>query len=100
MRIVRGVMLGLVLLPSAAVLAGCDSLDTFQFWDTKKKLPGTRQDVFPGGVPGGQQGIPPELMKGYQESQQPPVDPAAVAAQESADKVDPKGEAKADPKAE
>ena len=34
--------------------------------DTKKKLPGERREVFPGGVPGVSQGVPPELMKGYQ----------------------------------
>src|ERR1700722_6109725 len=80
MRAVRGVMLGVLLASFAGVLAGCDSLDTLQFWDTKKKLPGVRQEVFPGGVPGVQQGIPPELVKGYQEPPQPGPDPVATAA--------------------
>src|ERR1700693_5064561 len=90
MRAVRGLLLGALLLPFAGLLAGCDSLDTLQFWDTKKKLPGVRQEVFPGGVPGVEQGIPRELVKGYQEPQQPPPDPVATAAQETADKVEEK----------
>ena len=88
MRMARGIMLALLALSLGGALAGCDSLETFQFWDTKKKLPGDRQPVFPGGVPGVEQGIPPELMKGYQEQQS--ADPAAVAAQESAEKAQPK----------
>jgi hypothetical protein len=97
MRVVRGVLLGVVLLPFAGALAGCDTLDTLQFWDTKKKLPGVRQEVFPGGVPGVEQGIPPELVKGYQAPQEPTADPAVVAAQ-AADKVDPKETAKPKPR--
>jgi hypothetical protein len=95
----RGVWLGVLLLPFAGLLAGCDSLETLQFWDTKKKLPGAREEVFPGGVPGVQQGIPPELVKGYQAPQEATTnDPAVVAARESAEKVDPKAEERAKPK--
>src|SRR6202035_2698254 len=98
MRTVRGVLLAVLLVPFAGLLAGCDSLDTLQFWDTKKKLPGTRQEVFPGGVPGVEQGIPPELVKGYQEPQQPVVDPAAAAAAQSAEKIEAEGEERPKPK--
>src|ERR1700757_4833048 len=98
MRAVRGVLLGVLMLPFAGLLAGCDSLDTLQFWDTKKKLPGVRQEVFPGGVPGVEQGIPPDLVKGYQPPQQPPPDQVTTAAQETADKVDPKAEEKPKPR--
>jgi hypothetical protein len=98
MRIVRGLLLSFVLLGSAGVLAGCDTIENFQFWDTKKKLPGARKDVFPEGVPGVTQGIPPELMKGYQEPQQQAVDPTATAAQETAEK-EAKPEQKGEPKA-
>src|SRR5579883_2324405 len=98
MRVFRGVMLGILVLPLAGLLAGCDSLDTLQFWDTKKKLPGVRQEVFPGGVPGVEQGIPPELVKGYQQPQQPPPDQVTTAAQETAEKVDQKAEEKPKPK--
>jgi outer membrane biosynthesis protein TonB len=87
MRGVRGVALALLLLPLGGMLAGCDSLDTFALFDTKKKLPGERHPVFPNGVPGVTQGIPPDLVKGYQE--QPSPDPAAAAAAATAEKIEP-----------
>jgi hypothetical protein len=56
-------------------LAGCETSDLMDnvsekvhdfnpFGTAKKKLPGQRQAVFPNGVPGVQQGVPPELMPG------------------------------------
>jgi hypothetical protein len=65
-----------VLLAAGPVLAGCedfdpDKLDFFHLSD-KKKLPGERKELFPGGVPGVTQGVPPEYLKGYQ----PPADTA------------------------
>jgi hypothetical protein len=98
MRAIRGVVLTLLLLPFGGMLAGCDSLDTFQIFDSKKKLPGVREPVFPNGVPGVTQGIPPDLVKGYQEPQQATVDPAAAAAQATAEKIEPKPEPKPKPK--
>lgn len=46
-------------------LAGCENMDP-AYWipDNKKKLPGERRDVFPEGVPGVTQGVPPELIRG------------------------------------
>jgi hypothetical protein len=63
---------GLVAL--APVLAGCenfdfDKLDVFNL-NQKKKLPGERHPVFPAGVPGVSQGIPPEYLR---ENQPPPA---------------------------
>ena len=87
MRGVRGVALWLLLLPLGGLLAGCDTLESFQLFDSKKKLPGERQPVFPNGVPGVTQGIPPELVKGYQE--QPTPDPAAAAAAATAEQIEP-----------
>jgi hypothetical protein len=57
-----------VLVAAAPVLSGCanfdpDSLDIFHL-NEKKKLPGERKELFPGGVPGVTQGIPPEYVKG------------------------------------
>jgi len=99
MRAVRGALLTLALLGLGGVLAGCESMENFQFWDTKKKLPGDRKAVFPEGVPGIEQGVPRELVKGYQEPQQPSVDPAVQAAQETAEKPElKKAEAKPKPK--
>jgi hypothetical protein len=60
-------------------LAGCESFDPTSimdndFFSTKKKLEGTRQPVFPEGTPGVPQGVPAELVKGYQ----PPAEPEPV----------------------
>jgi hypothetical protein len=54
-------------------LSGCASggleLDpAYWFPDGKKKLPGERREVFPGGVPGVTQGVPPELVRGNPEN--------------------------------
>jgi hypothetical protein len=76
------------LLAITPVLAGCenfdmDSLDVFGI-NKKKKLPGERKELFPEGVPGVTQGIPPEYLKGNQpppETAQTPVaEPAGNAA--------------------
>jgi outer membrane biosynthesis protein TonB len=70
----------------SVALAGCDSSDiidkvqdsvsTFNpFGVTKKKLAGQRHEVFPEGVPGVQQGIPPDLLPGAQQEQTAAVAP-------------------------
>ena len=69
----------------APVLAGCedfdlDKLDVFGL-NKKKPLPGERRDVFPGGVPGVTQGIPPEYLKSNVEKQQAADAAAAAEAQ-------------------
>jgi len=64
-------------------LAGCTpggqfdptSLFANDMFDTKTKLKGDREPVFPNGVPGTSSGIPQDLVKGYQ----PPPDQAADA---------------------
>jgi len=89
MGVIRGITLTFLLVSLGGALAGCESMENFQFWDTKTKLAGERKPVFPEGVPGVTQGIPPELMKGYQEPQQQ-VDPAAAAAQQGAEKTEQK----------
>ncbi len=76
------------------VLAGCtkggqfDPTDMFNSdaFDTKKKLKGDREPVFPNGVPGTTTGVPADLVKGYQPPPEqadagiPPAPaPAAVA---------------------
>ena len=62
------------------VLAGCESFDPTAIFDsdmfsTKKKLPGERRPVFPEGTPGVPQGVPPELVKGYQAPAAPEAAP-------------------------
>ena len=76
-----------VLIAFSGALAGCssgfsgfDPSDMLDFLDTKKKLPGDRKPVFPDGVPGLEQGVPKDLYKGAQQTdQQPNANAAAVA---------------------
>jgi outer membrane biosynthesis protein TonB len=80
------------------LLAGCESFDPTAIFDaeifnTKKKLPGDRRPVFPEGTPGVPQGVPQELVKGYQPPAEP--DPQAQAAVEPAE---PKAKPKPKPK--
>ena len=75
-------------------LAGCDSfdpLDKLADFDimgvSKKPLPGERRPVFDQGVPGVPQGVPPELVKGYQP---PPEAPPPVIEAKPEKKPKPK----------
>src|SRR2546425_12375876 len=57
------------------LLAGCEGFDPTSFMDsdffnTKKRLPGERKAVFPEGTPGVTQGVPKDLVKGYQPGEQ------------------------------
>ena len=112
-RITRVVTVAMLLIGVAPMVAGCadgefdmDKLDVFGL-NTKKKLPGKREELFPGGVPGVQQGIPPEYMKGNL-AEQPgaavpvgPLTPPAGApnAQTAAAEPPPAEQAKEKPKA-
>jgi hypothetical protein len=55
-------------------LSACEYLENL--FDTKKPLPGERKPVFSDGVPGVPQGVPPELVRGYQPP--PQAQPPAV----------------------
>ena len=93
-----------VLFALCSVLAGCggggmssfDPSDMLDFLDTKKKLPGNRQPVFPEGVPGLEQGVPKDLYKGAveerQREEQLQQQQAAAAAEEQ--KAQPKSKAR------
>jgi hypothetical protein len=82
-RFVRvGLTVGTLLIGFA--LVGCEDFDPSAVFDselfnTKKKLPGERIPVFPEGTPGVPQGVPPELVKGYQA----PPDPATASREAS-----------------
>jgi hypothetical protein len=52
-------------------------------FNTKKKLAGDREPLFPQGVPGAETGVPPDLVKGYQ----PPPEPVAAEAADAAAKT-------------
>src|SRR5882672_5020484 len=104
MRIHRIVFL-IALAAALPALSGCadfdaDKLDIFNL-NEKKKLPGDRKAVFPEGVPGVVQGIPPEFVKGNQPppetAQVIPPEPAKPAAKKTA-AVDPANKPKRKPK--
>ena len=47
-----------------------------EVFNTKKKVQGEREPLFPNGVPGAENGVPADLVKGYQ----PPPEPAQADA--------------------
>jgi hypothetical protein len=53
-------------------------------FNTKKKLAGDREPLFPQGVPGAETGVPPDLVKGYQPAPEPVAADAADAAAKTA----------------
>src|SRR6478609_7130963 len=82
MRPIHRILVLTILAAAMGTLAACtnfdpDKLDVFGL-NEKKKLPGERREVFPGGVPGVTQGIPPEYVKGSQ----PPADAAQTPSAE------------------
>jgi len=115
MRRMQRIVLLVGLVALAPVLAGCenfdmDKLDVFGL-NEKAKLPGDRKAVFPQGVPGVSQGIPPEYVKGNQPpetAQTLPVEPEKpatagkpakkTAAVQSADEPKPKPKRKPKPR--
>jgi hypothetical protein len=95
MRINRVILLAL--LPLSAGLSGCgtfwdgansltdkfsDAMHDFNPFGTgKKPLPGERRPVFPEGVPGVHQGIPPDLMRHNPQAAEVEQPPAAEVEQ-------------------
>ena len=65
-------------------LGGCETME--DWFSTKKPLPGERKPVFSTGVPGVPQGVPPELVRGYQ----PPPEPAPQVVEAPPEKPKPK----------
>jgi hypothetical protein len=85
MRLSQRLIAATVLIALSGALAGCsgagwDPTDLLDFLDTKKKLPGKREPVFPDGVPGLEQGVPKDLYKGAVEQQEQADQQAAAAA--------------------
>jgi hypothetical protein len=70
----RGLLTVAGLILSLSV-AGCGSFDPTDWFSNKKPIPGERRAVFPEGVPGVPQGIPPELKR----NEPPPADPALAS---------------------
>src|SRR6185437_5588966 len=87
MRLSQSLIAASIVVALSVVLAGCssnlgsnfDPSDLLDFLDTKKKLPGKREPVFPNGVPGLEQGVPKELYKGAQEQPDPNAQTATAA---------------------
>ena len=81
-------------------LAGCSSFDPDQFdffgLSEKKKIPGDRKPVFPEGVPGVTQGVPPQYIKGNQAAAEAAL--AAPAPEAAPPPEEPKAEPKPKPK--
>jgi hypothetical protein len=78
------------------LLSNCSSFDPTDIVDgifssPKKPLPGERKPLFPSGTPGVSQGLPPELVKGYQA---PPPTEATQDAQAAPAQPKPKPKAK------
>jgi hypothetical protein len=110
MRRMQRIILLATFVAVVPVLSGCanfdpESLDIFGLSE-KKKLPGDRKPVFPEGVPGVVQGVPPQYIKGNQptadaalvtpEQAAPP--PAAAPVEEPKPKPKPKRKVAAKPK--
>jgi hypothetical protein len=96
---VMGLALGL-----QACAQSQDTLDSFQnavhefnpFGTAKKPLPGDRKALFPEGVPGVQQGVPPELVRGNQQPEVITAPEPAVAPKPERKKARPTRAAKAE----
>jgi hypothetical protein len=83
------------------LLADCSSFDPTDIMDnmfasSKKPLPGDRKPLFPTGTPGVSQGLPPELVKGYQPP--PPIDATQDAQAAVPEKPKPKPKPQPKPK--
>lgn len=66
-RRLRRISTALLAIGLGLSLSACETFDLADMIpDMKKKLPGERRAVFPDGVPGVPEGVPPELVKGYQ----------------------------------
>ena len=100
-RVVWGrLVLAAMVAATGPVLSACDSLDSFEIFDSKKKLTGDRKPVFPEGVPGVASGVPPELVKGYREPEGGGLDPAKAAAVAAAEPAAKPKKLKPEPKPE
>ena len=84
MRHRRIVLIAASLLTCGLTLGGCESMDPSEWFNTKKPLPGDRKAVFPEGVPGVPQGVPADLVQGYQPPPEPVPEPQVVEAKPKA----------------
>ncbi len=82
-----GLALAVVLALGACTPGGqFDPTNVFDadIFNTKKKIPGEREPLFPSGVPGAETGVPPDLVKGYQPPPEQAADNSDAAAKSAA----------------
>ena len=89
----RRIVLIVSLLAAGPVLSACSTFDPTEWFSTKKPLPGERKAVFPEGVPGVPEGVPPELVQGYVPPAEPVPEPRVIE-----EKPKPKAKPKPRPK--
>jgi hypothetical protein len=94
----------------ALVIGACTSGGQFDptevlssdIFNTKKRVQGDREPLFPNGVPGTETGVPPDLVKGYQPPPEPPPEQSAdtgdAAAKPAAAAAKPEEKPKPKPK--
>ena len=106
MRLRHRTILSAATVALSLALIGCDTADTLDklsdmipFGESKKPLPGERKEVFPQGVPGVPQGVPPDMVKGNQPAEAAPAPQQAAAPPSPAEKPKPKKKVQAKPKA-
>jgi hypothetical protein len=102
MATARRNMIVLAALCAGLGLSGCansnfDMDPATWFPDGKKKLPGERRELFPEGVPGVTQGIPPEMVRGN-PANQAAQDPAVAPVQEQQQQAEPQAQEKPKPR--
>jgi len=76
----RRIILIASLLACGLTFSGCSTFDPTEWFNTKKPLVGDRKAVFPEGVPGVPQGVPADLVQGYQPPVEPVPEPRPVPA--------------------
>jgi len=106
MRLRHRSILGAAMVALSFALVGCETADVVDkltdlipFGDNKKPLPGERKEVFPQGVPGVPQGVPPDMVKGNQPPEAAAPTQPAAATPPPAEKPKPKKKLQAKPKA-
>jgi hypothetical protein len=87
------IVLVVSLLAFGLALSACSTFDPTEWFSQKKPLPGERKAVFPEGVPGVPEGVPPELVQGYVPPTEPVPEPRVIE-----EKPKPKAKPKAKPR--
>jgi hypothetical protein len=101
MLVRTGSVLSLALVIGACTSGGqFDPTDMFSsdIFNTKKRVQGDREPLFPNGVPGTETGVPPDLVKGYQPPPEQSADSSDATAKPAAATAKPEDKPKPKPK--